>query len=439
MYTTVTALMCFFTACNSSHMKVDGDFSDWGNTTSRVLVDGTKIWIDIRTPGPPVNLQQLQKPMSIELQLDDGTQSTIELTFSPSPRGMGVGLALIHADGFREARSPYELDLIFAPTTAANRFELVMDLASLVNAPAHGRLQGLNGVDSVLFTLEQVDHHTPTATIPESAHNTMRIVSWNVQFGTLLKQPAVAARVLQAISPDVLLLQELEDDQSPQSLCAFLNATLGTEPHPWRAVASPTGSRLRSMIAARSLKMPSPMPPVTRIDGEMVRVALMPIIWKQQTWLMGSLHLRCCGGIGGPQDLERIMESHAINDAIDNLIETIQPSGIILGGDLNLVGSDAPLKLLTTGRDLKKTNLQIAEAMQLDQRSWTTWSDTDSAFTPGRLDWIIYSSSTLQQSGSFVFDTLDLSPTSLERHRLHATDTAEISDHLPLVLDAQLR
>lgn len=420
-------------------MKVDGDFSDWGHTSNRVLVDGTKLWIDIRTPGPPVNLQQLQNPMSIELQLDDGAQSTIELTFSPSPRGMGVGLALIHADGSRETRSPYELDLIFAPTTAANRFELVMDLATLVNAPAHGRLLGLDGMDSILFSLEQADHDSPTATIPESAQHTMRIVSWNVQFGTLLKQPAVAARVLKAISPDVLLLQELEDDQSPQSLCAFLNATLGTEPYPWRAVASPTGSRLRSMVAARSHTFPSPMLPVTRINGETVRAAFMPITWKEQTWLMGSLHLRCCGGIGGAQDLERIRESQAINDAIDSVIETIQPSGIILGGDLNLVGSNTPLKLLTTRRDLQNSDLQIAEAMQLDRRSWATWSDTTSAFTPGRLDWILYSSSTLQQSCSFVFDTLDLSPRALQRHGLHAPDTAKISDHLPLVLDAQLR
>ncbi|MCH2148549.1 MAG: endonuclease/exonuclease/phosphatase family protein [Phycisphaerales bacterium] len=433
------AWLSFCSACSTTDMQVDGQFNDWSNPTSRTQVVGSELWVDIRTPGPPVNLQQLTKPMTLELQLDDGMQQTIELTFSPLPRSMGVELAILHADGTREIRSPYELDVSFAPTIAANRFELAIDLASVTNGPVRGRLHGLDVHDQVEFFLNQPSQYAnPTAHIPPSDDGSMRIVSWNVQFGTLLKKPLIAARLLRAMAPDVLLLQELEDEQTTQGLCAFLNATLGTTPHPWRAVASPPGSRLRSMVAARSHQPPPPMPAVVDRAGAPLRAAFMPITWGSKTWLAGSVHLRCCGGIGGPQDLERINESVAINDAIDGFIQTKLPAGIILGGDLNLVGSDKPLQILTTHRDLDGSDLHVANAMQLDQRSWATWSDDDSAFTPGRLDWLLYSGSALQQSCGFVLDTRDLAPSALDLHGLTVTDTAQISDHLPLVMDAKL-
>ncbi|MDG2291184.1 MAG: hypothetical protein P8L37_00880, partial [Phycisphaerales bacterium] len=83
------AWMSLCSACSTSHMQVDGRFSDWTDPNSRTQVEGSKLWIDIRTSGPPVNLQQLKKPMTLELQLDDGMHRSIKLTFSPSPRAMG--------------------------------------------------------------------------------------------------------------------------------------------------------------------------------------------------------------------------------------------------------------------------------------------------------------------------------------------------------------
>ena len=430
------ASLSFIAACSTPQLQVDGQFNDWPNATDHVVVQDSTLWIKLHTAGQAVNLQQLDEPMHVRIQLEDPATQTIELAFSPEPNGMGVGMTRMHADGRREVMSPYELDVMFAPTVASNRFELTVDLATL-----------LTGETDVVVTIPsrepiKVRVHPPSAhhaaRIPSRAHDALRIVSWNVQFGELLKQRDRSAAILQALAPDVLLLQELVDDQTSTALCDFLNEALGTEPEPWQAAASPIGTRLRSMVAARSDDQTSRQTTIM-LEGEPIRVALLHVRWHDRLWLAGSIHLQCCGGIDGPEDATRIAQVAAINEAIDRMNTTIPCAGAILGGDLNLVGSDTPLRMLIEGRDPSGDDALIAEGMQLDGTSAVTWSDVNSRFTPGRLDWIVYTGSSLQPSRSFVLDCTDLSVDTLEQHGLRCTDTAAISDHLPLVLDVVIR
>jgi endonuclease/exonuclease/phosphatase family metal-dependent hydrolase len=430
-----TCISCV-TACSTPKMQVDGLFTDWPDATNHVLADGSTLWIELRTEGRPVNLQQLDEPMRVRLRLDEPAPQTIEIEFSPEPGGMGVGMSRMHADGRLEVMSPYELDVMFAPTVAADRFELAVDLAPLLTTATDVHVS----VPSRKSATVRVNPRPAdrSARIPPRADDALRIVSWNVQFGELLKQRDRSAAILQALAPDVLLLQELEDDQTADALCAFLGDTLGTDPAPWQAAASPVGTRLRSMVAARSDDQTS-LRTAILLDGEPIRVAMLHVRWHDRLWLAGSIHLQCCGGIDGPEDATRIAQVAAINDAIDRMSSETPCAGAILGGDLNLVGSDTPLRMLVEERDRSGHDALIADGLQLDDRSAVTWTDVDSRFTPGRLDWIVYTGSSLRQTRSFVLDCEDLSADALERHGLHHADTASVSDHLPLVLDVAIR
>ena len=59
-------------------------------------------------------------------------------------------------------------------------------------------------------------------------------------------------------------------------------------------------------------------------------------------------------------------------------------------------------------------------------------------FTQGRLDWILYSDSTLKVVNAFTLDTARLSDAALERMGFERDDS-RASDHLPVVVDVASR
>ena len=64
-----------------------------------------------------------------------------------------------------------------------------------------------------------------------------------------------------------------------------------------------------------------------------------------------------------------------------------------------------------------------------------TWQKSGSSFSPGRLDYIVVSSRTLEPTFSIVIDTLDLPELALRGMDLVRTDTRRASDHLPVIVD----
>jgi endonuclease/exonuclease/phosphatase family metal-dependent hydrolase len=153
--------------------------------------------------------------------------------------------------------------------------------------------------------------------------------------------------------------------------------------------------------------------------------------------LVVSVHLKCCGRIGGQEDRTRIVQADAFRDA---LAAALPPAGaLIVTGDLNLVGSRDPLEHLRRGLDREGRALEIADLLQLDGLSNVTWSDARQPFLPGRLDWLLYTRSALDFRGGFVFDSNDLRSKWLEQHGLRHEDSTDASDHYPLVADFSWR
>ena len=154
--------------------------------------------------------------------------------------------------------------------------------------------------------------------------------------------------------------------------------------------------------------------------------------------LVVILDLQCCGnGPNTSQDRLRRVEAAAIHSAVRVALESQAGAvdGLIIAGDFNLVGSDRPLAAMRAGLDRDGADLAVVGALQLDGLSNATWSNAGDPFSPGRLDFMLYSGSTLAQGGAFVLDTRDLTPESLRRHGLLADDATRASSHFPLVAD----
>jgi len=464
---------------------IDGRFDDWSQRPTlfvdpadapdaqvdigRVAVDDDPHWlnllIDLRRP---VTLQQLDGRLHLllDVDLDERTGATehgmagvdLVVTFTPPNRnnpdrpGMGVGVEWFRG-GDRVPLSPYDFELAFAPTVASETFE--MRLSRVVEGGDRPALDGRgfrgrwvfvdrNGAvadDTVIFEHEYTTAAAPY-TPPDASADPLakargtaaRVVSWNVEFGALFDNPDPFARVLRALQPDVLLIQELNAADGAEKLHAWLTTHLPGRP--WSLTVAAGGGNLRTAVASTlPMREISSLETVTydrggrtrdvRTASAMVDVGGVPTVFM-------SVHLKCCGRAGGPEDRQRLEETSAIFDALVG--GGALGNSVVIGGDFNLVGSREPMRPLTTEWGLAKADL-----LHLDGRGVATWFDPDSPFTPGRLDYLIFCNASLRHLNGFVFDTRHLSERWLRRHGLERDDVRGASDHFPLVADLATR
>ena len=89
--------------------------------------------------------------------------------------------------------------------------------------------------------------------------------------------------------------------------------------------------------------------------------------------------------------------------------------------------------------DWDSTNFTDLKPFTTDMPMSFTWYDEDNSFSPGRLDYIIYSSSVLKEENSFVLFTPALDADTLTKYNLEERDVVSASDHLPVVGDFSLK
>lgn len=419
----------------------------------------------------PVNVQRLAG--TIQLLLDgDGdpaTGATVEglpgtdviVELSPRTDGRprsGVGLL---STSVAEPLSPHDAGLAYAPTYAGDRFELRMKRAAeLPDTPpflAGDRFSGkLLFLDSRGQVADRTDPFThalgPVSSDPvqqrsnplaRSKGTDVRVVSWNVEFSGVLSRPEHFGRVLRALEPDLILFQELRDADTAAMLIEFLDRWLPAKgTRPWSVVLGRGGGNLRCAVASRRDLVPSvllELVPYPDVPQRSIRVAAGELSSNRKTALALSVHLMCCGFAGSFEDRSRQVEADTIRRSVAAAMAAGRSDALVIGGDLNLVGSRHPLDILTDGLDAGGAALAIADPLQLDGRSNATWESPQQPFAPGRLDFLLYADSALELLGCFVLDTADLSQRWLGHHGLEAGDTSTASDHLPVVADFRWR
>jgi endonuclease/exonuclease/phosphatase family metal-dependent hydrolase len=387
--------------------------------------------------------------------------------------GMGVGLESTTYEGdpedeTRPPLSPYDIGFALAPTYADRFVELRFERgAELPDTPPFLRGDHFSAklvlADPAGAVLDETDPFThamspfapaqpvknaqqaddPLALAPRSS---LRIIAWNMQRGALFKQRDSALRVLRALDPNIICLQELPEDSTAEQVATLLNQIRagGQTDAPrsaWSVVLGAGGGEKRSAVAARLPVAPDKhLEPILYPgrDDWLLRTAGAIVAHGGRRLIVMSIHLKCCGRIGDESDLRRIVEAKAIRAAVRQAMKAQQADGVIIAGDFNLVGSRTPLDLLTGKIDDEGLALNVAEPMQIDRRSNATWTDRREPFVPGRLDFVLHDKAALQAAGAFVFEARDLAPRWLARYGLRAEDTT-ISDHLPIVVDLSWR
>lgn len=163
-------------------------------------------------------------------------------------------------------------------------------------------------------------------------------------------------------------------------------------------------------------------------------------------------HPKCCSGV--EEDLKRQNQFDAIiafiRDAVNEggVLTIAQYTPLIIMGDLNLVGDKRQYQTLITG-DIKFNekygedfvpdwdSSDFDDAIPYVTNTGMTFTLNPGSFPPGRLDFIVYSASVMDNVNSFVFDSNNLTPEQLTNYGLNKSDT-ETSDHLPVIVDFDL-
>ena len=423
----------------------------------------------------------------------DSVDLVIELSQTDAPlvsgRGSGFALKAVNGDGTTGEAVRYALGVTVAPSWAASRVELRVSRLGGAGLPALGaelRLKAVyveNGgvadeteIGSYTFSTASTEA-TPTRTDDRLAKSegSIRVAQWNVSDESFSANSESFARVLAAIVPDVLLLDEVPGVVTLEALTAFFAleslGSLGT----WQFVLGEAGGRQRTVVAARNrgVRPAESMRRVRYPDRavETLRATIAPRLdsvfeieaerevfnellgleaernlsatgaWVDvdgQDVLFVPVDLQSAGWIGSPRDQLRILQARTIRD---HIVAQNERSGqpVVIGGDLNLVGSREPLLALIQGLDVDGSDLTPVDAPRIGERTLVTWRNPGAPFAPGRLDFLLIPDASATVTNSFVFGTEDLDPETLRRLALERELSASLADHLVVAVDLAFR
>lgn len=461
-----------------ARIAIDGDITDWP-TDDAFYANADYLYFRFMVQDQLFTLQAAPSPVTLFLDTDADantgrrfTQAGIkeigadlEIVFSPKETsGKGAAAFVLDASGTRTRIKSSDLELIFAPTYASQWYEgrLSRHLSDIPGLPAagvttegafagfvtfgeaSGKLAAYSDPSRGMLVPVAADRPHATLELPKKPTNAIRVVSWNVENTSPVKHPNAFRNVLQLLDPDVVLVQEW-DEGNADAVKGWFTAMVPFSGE-WSVVKAPGdksnggGVAIISKYATTQVDLGRMMTEADRANpSRPVRFIAATITTPQGTILVGSTHLKSGGSKDSAEDRRRVAEARAINAAFASASKAIPASAIrLISGDMNLVGTRPPLDILRAGLDADASELDVVQAWPLGDDAMYTWIDDTTPFTPGRLDYIVYSDSTAKVLNSFVFNTRRLSDESLARMGM-ARDDSACSDHMPIVVDLQFR
>lgn len=301
----------------------------------------------------------------------------------------------------------------------------------------------------------------------------LRMVSYNVLWDSIFPdkdavKAAKFSRVLNALGPDILNLQEIGDPftvgWTPKTGTDTRNLLNSIAPLPGGASWNVYKGNDSVIASKYPLTMTrSTITPAGDKSQAIAMVNLPDAQYPSDFYIMNE-HFKCCGNGTSSEDLQRQKQSDSI---VNWLRDARSPGGSInipagtpfaIVGDLNTVtGSTIPLNTLITGNitdeatygsdsppDWNGTSLTDATPVHNATGSTTyTWRDDTGSFDPIRFDYVIYSDSALDVGRKFVLNTVSMTSGQRTATGLQQFDTAQGNssinfDHLPVVVDFRI-
>ena len=485
-YIIILILTFIVTEADSQSLPIfiDGTYGDWENaiySQEDNLSDGGEIDFTKFTVSNDENFLFIKLEFSEETDLSDNNDIYLDIDADNNPNTgwevNGIGSEMDWnfggKKGYFNIGNSYEyiyfsdIQLRFLPTVTSNVFEIAV-----------GRNVKPNGVD-YLFTGDTIklcftDYTVNGDNIPDEGNffiyvfdNTpvpliepiltekedtalLRLMAYNIQhdfdnnIGGLDDPERIPGlkRIFQAVSPDIITINECWNVEI-SSAQNFLNTYLPLE--------NDFGWYVNKSDGANITASRFPIIKTRRVySGNSITACLIDLSEKGlENILVISAHFKCCD-----YDERRQKQADAVAAFI---LDCKTPGGVmdlpantpfILMGDLNLVGLSQQLTTLITG-DIQNTSifgspssldwddsdLKDLISSQTDKRMAYTWRNDYSTYSPGRLDFMIYSNSVMQVEKAFILQTEVMPQERLELCGLEEFDTRNSSDHFPKVAD----
>jgi endonuclease/exonuclease/phosphatase family metal-dependent hydrolase len=473
MPTLYLAVLCAAAGCASPPraLRIDGRFDDWGADAPACVdptgdggssgVDFGRVWV---FDDADFLYLRFETGREIALQSSDGLALYLDTDDAPGTglpvEGIGAELSWrfgskrggLHRNGGKTEVGAYEIGLVTGPTVTSREYEIKIrkgrDAADSAPLFAGRAVRWLLRDERGGAGDRAAGRHRfsgSAAARPVSrplgkrSPRDVRVVSNNVYEDNLFKRREEFSRILKALSPDVLALQEIRRHDAAQ-VQGLVAGMLGGAWHTAHHADCFTLSRypvLRSINLAAGVAALLDLPDSYAVD-----------------LLLVNLHLGA-----GTQDARRQREADEIIGMLRDLRAQGRPGAlkpgtpIMLAGDFNLVGLRRQLDTLLTGDILDEGTYGPDEPPDWDgtpmtdlapshlaaNEAWTWANYHRKGFGPGRIDYLIYTDSAASIANRFVLSTDTMADEALEAYGLRRKDTSTASDHLPVVADLMVR
>lgn len=419
-------------------IRIDGEFDDWKGVKPLASDPAG----DAKGAFDVTSLYALSRGSVLYIRFDTGVVANIQ----NGPKSEGTLLVAIDLPGDRRlildtrGRRAYldddlkeriswdRLKYIVGPTYAKDEFEMQIDLGMF----------DVKGGDSVQIQFDGSDQLDAPAAYTLSAPSTesvqrssekhpgtdVRIASFNTYFEGLSDPDRAGAigRLLNSVDADVYCFQE---EWKSTGIDEILSRLMPLKNDGRWYVHKVNGT----VIASKH--------PLEVLASSNSRYAMARIELKGKHLIVICVHLKAMGYIGSREDASRIWQAKSILETIEGIDEAEDgpKAGIVIVGDFNLVGSRTPLDVMINNKGVALKDWMLPN---LAGESIITWrGKAGESFSPGKLDYTLYTPETLKPKNGFVLNSELLNNVELNRLKLNAADS-KVSDHLLMALDFQL-
>lgn len=439
----VTFSLILIGKLSASVIRIDGAFQDWKDVgvcahdprgDAKGAFDITKVYA--ASQGSILYLR-FDTTNLLNLQSGPEAEGTLLVVIDlPNAQQLILdtrGRQAFLNDSLKE-RIPWDrLKYIVGPTCARNEFEIQIDLGGFnINRGDAISIQ-FNGSDQlsapVTFTFSQPSETPKRRSHRRDPGTNVRIVSFNTYFEGLSdpNREEAMGRLLNCVNGDVYCFQE---EWKTEGHGEILKRLMPLENEKEWHIHKVHGNVIASKYPLKAL--PS--------KNDMYAAAYIEL--AENNLFIINVHLKAMGYIDSEEDRLRIRQANDIIAMIDGIHKGqygkdeapgTKPA-IVIVGDFNLVGSRTPLDLIL---DKKVFDLKDWLIPNLIGESVITWrGGSHASFSPGKLDYIIYSAKTLIRRNGFILNSELLNRTERKQLSLDAADS-KLSDHLLITVDFQ--
>lgn len=434
----ISSLICETSALA---MRIDGEFEDWKDvqklasdpagdakdvfdvTSLYALSRGSVLYIRFDT-GRIVNIQNGPKSegtLLVTIDLPDNRQLILDT------RGRRAYIN----DDLKERISWDRLKYIVGPTYAKDEFEMQIDLGMFDVKPGDSVHIQFDGSDQLDVPAEYKLSAPSMKSIQRSSKQHLgtdvRIASFNTYYEGLSDpdRAGVIGRLLNSVDADIYCFQE---EWKSTGIDKIMSRLMPLKNDGRWYVHKVSGTVIASKHPFEVLASGKSRYPIARVD------------LNGKPLIVICIHLKAMGYIGSREDFIRIEQAKAIMETIEDIRKgkdgqsdlPTSRAGIVIVGDFNLVGSRTPLDKMIDNQDVILKNWMLPN---LVGESIITWrGKTRESFSPGKLDYLLYSSETLKPKNGFLLNSKLLDRTELNRLELNVLDS-EVSDHLLMAFD----